>query len=312
MGESEISADFPFDVHRVEVADNVEMAYIDTDRTKALQGHPPIVFLHGNPSYSYLWRNIIPHVSSKARCVALDLAGFGFSQKLSPEAYGFENNVRYLDSFFSKVLAPGEKVVLVLHDFGSLFGFNWARQHPERVAGLVFMEFHPPMPSWKDTGKMSDELLQGLGGPPEQVHKSIIDDNIFIELFIQDQVVRTLSQKEMDHYRKPFLEPSTRESMREIAKIFPVAGNPPNVYEAVEKYHSWLLANDIPKLFFWADPGKIITPKLAKWYSDNLKNTKSVAVGEAKHYLQEDSPHLIGKEMGKWLENTALASGSKA
>jgi len=310
MAASEISSDFPFSISYLKVDHDVEMAYIDTDPIHKLLS-PPVVFLHGNPAHSYLWRNIIPHVMPKARCIAPDLIGMGSSSKLSSDAYGWDNHNRYLDSFLSKVLESNEKVVLVVHDFGSLFGLNWARGHPERIAGLVLMEFLPPMPSWEDTGDMSDELHKALGGSSEHLRKSIIDENVFIELFLQDQVVRTLSQAEMDHYRNPFLDPANRESLYEIAKIFPVAGNPPEVYKAVENYNSWLLSNDIPKLFFWADPGKIMPLKLSKYYSKNLKNTKSVAVGNAKHYLQEDHPDLIGSEIMKWLESAGMLGRNK-
>jgi len=310
MAAQEISSDFPFTISYMKVEHDVEMAYIDTDPTHKLQS-PPVVFMHGNPSYSYLWRNIIPHVMPEARCIAPDLIGMGSSSKLSSDAYGWVNHNRYLDAFFSEIIASDEKVVLVLHDYGSLFGLNWACRHPERIAGLVLMEFLPPMPGWKDTGVMSDELQKALSGSSEQFRKSIIDENIFIECFMQDQVIRTLSQEEMDHYRKPFLDSANRESLYEMSKIFPVAGYPPEVYKAVEIYNSWLLDNDTPKLFFWADPGKIIPLKLSKYYSEQLKNTKSVAVGKAKHYLQEDHPHLIGSEIGRWLETAGIVGRKK-
>ncbi|OBT54268.1 hypothetical protein VE04_05814 [Pseudogymnoascus sp. 24MN13] len=237
--------EFPFTVNHVNVDHGVEMSYIDTDPNRTLHG-PPVVFMDGNPAYSYLWRNIIPH----------------------------DNHNRYLDAFFSKMVGSG-KVILVLHDFGSLFGLNWARRHPEQVTGIVLMEFLPPMPTWKDTGELSEELHNALIGSPENLRKVTIDDNVFIELFMQDQVIRTLSPAQLDHYRKPFLDPENRESIYEMAKIFPVAGNPAEVYQAVENYNSWLLENEIPKLFFWADPGKIIPLELSKYHSENLKNVKS-------------------------------------
>jgi haloalkane dehalogenase len=174
------------------------------------------------------------------------------------------------------------------------------------------MEFLPPMPEWKDTGVMSDELQKALSGSPEHFRKAIIDDNIFIELFMQDQVVRILSKAELDHYRRPFLDPSNRESLYEMFTIFPVAGNPPEVYKAVEDYNSWLLENEIPKLFFWADPRKIMPLNLSKYYSANLKNTKSIGVGKAKHYLQEDHPHLIGSEIERWLETRGILAARAA
>lgn len=310
MADQDISSDFPFTMHYEKVAQDVEMAYIDIDQTRILQS-PPVLFLHGNPACSYLWRNIIPHVMSTARCIAPNLIGMGLSSKLPSDGYGWENHNRYLDAFFSQVLSSDEKVVLVLHDFGSLFGLNWARRHPDRIASLVLMEFIPPMASWKNTGNMSDELQKAPGGSPEHLLKSIMDDNVFIEFFLQDQVIRTLSQKELDCYRKPFLHRTNRESLYEMSKLFPAAGNPPEVYKAVEDYNSWLLESEIPKLFFSANPGKIMPPNLAKYYSENLKNSRSVAVGNAKHYLQEDHPDLIGNEIQSWLQTSGIIGGEK-
>ncbi|OBT73206.1 hypothetical protein VF21_08704 [Pseudogymnoascus sp. 05NY08] len=286
----EVAAEkFPFALNQVNVDHGVEMAYIDTDPSRTLKD-PPVVFMHGNPAYSYLWRNIIPHVSPKSRCIAPDLIGMGSSSTLPSDAYGWNNHNRYLDAFFSKIVGSG-KVVLVLHDFGSLFGLNWARRHADQIAGLVLMEFLPPMPTWKDTGELSEELHNALIGLPENLRKAIIDDNVFIELFMQDQVIRTLSPIELDHYRKPFLNPANRESIYEMAKIFPVAGNPPEIYHAVENYNSWLLENEIPSF----SSGRIL----------------SVPVGHAKHYLQEDHPHLIGSEIKVWLETAGILDAMK-
>jgi haloalkane dehalogenase len=310
MVDQEISSDFPFTMNYARVGEDVEMAYIDTDLTHTLPS-PPLVFMHGNPAYSYLWRNIIPHVQPHARCIAPDLIGMGSSSKLPSDGYGWENHNRYLDAFFNKILDSEEKVILVLHDFGSLFGLNWARLHPKRIAGLVLMEFLPPMASWEETGAMSPELQKALFGGPEQFRKAIVDDNVFIELFLQDQVIRPLSSTEMDHYRKPFLNVADREALFEMAKIFPVAGNPPEVWDAVEEYNKWLLENEIPKLFFWADPGKILPRELSRWYGENLRNVRCVGVGRAKHYLQEDHPHLIGREIAGWLREAGVLGGEK-
>jgi haloalkane dehalogenase len=310
MVDQEISPDFPFIINYATVGQNVEMAYVDTDPTHTLPS-PPLVFMHGNPAYSYLWRNIIPHIQPTTRCIAPDLIGMGASSKLPSDGYGWQNHNRYLDTFFSQILASNEKIILVLHDFGSLFGLHWARLHPDRIAGLVLMEFLPPMASWEDTGAMSPELQQALFGGPEQFRKAIVEDNVFIELFMQDQVIRPLSQTELDYYRKPFLDPANREALFEMAKIFPVAGNPPEVWKAVEEYNAWLLENEIPKLFFWADPGKILTVGLAGWYGEKMRNVRSVGVGRAKHYLQEDHPHLIGREIAGWLQTAGTLDSEK-
>ena len=167
------------------------------------------------------------------------------------------------------------------------------------------MEFLYDFPDWHATNTTMD-FAQRLGTTPESLRKAIVDDNIFIEEFIQDQVIRKLSPKELECYAAPFRNPEDRQSMVSFAMMMPVKGANPYSSEAAEKDQAWLKETDLPKLYFWGDPGKMQPPKLAKDYSDKLKNITSIGVGSAKHYLQEDNPHLIGKEMAKWLESNGM------
>lgn len=303
-----MSSNFTFTMNFITLEPSVQMAYIDTNPSPTSTS-PPVVFLHGNPTSSYIWRNIIPHVSPSARCIAPDLIGMGASSKHPASFYGWDNHTKYLSTFLAKILKADEKVILVLHDFGSLFGLNWARENSDRVVGMVLMEFLPVMPTWESTGEMPKELHDALSAGPEALKKSIVEDNIFIEVFLQAQIVRPLTTIELEHYRAPFRTVEDREAIFEMTKFFPVAGQPGNVYAAVEKYHEWLVESEMPKLFFWADPGKIITVAKKEGYERVLRNTEFVGVGEARHFLQEDCPGVIGTNIGRWLGSMGLVGG---
>ena len=309
MADDEISPDFPFDLQRVKVYD-AEMAYIDTAPKQASQTDPVILFLHGNPTSSYLWRNIIPHVSKETRCVAPDLIGMGASDKLPHLAYRFIEHVLYLDEFIATVIPRTQPVVLVIHDWGSALGFHWARRNAHRVAGLAFLEFVPGPMTWDSFGE-GEQLFRAFRGPPEVGRKLIIEENFFIEKFLTSGVVKGLTEKALEHYRRPFLEPSSREPIYRWANEVPVDGEPADVAAAVGSYHAWLLDSEIPKLFFYATPGAIINEKLAIQYRETLKNARSVDLGPGNHWLQEDHPHLIGSELAKWMEQVVLSEDGK-
>ena len=306
MVEKEISPDFPFTLQRVRILD-AEMAYIDTAPTQNSQQQPVMLFLHGNPTSSYLWRNIIPHVSGRTRCVAPDLIGMGASDKLPHLAYRFIDHALYLDEFIAAVIPRLQTVILVGHDWGSGLGFHWARRNAHRVAGLAFMEFVHPM-TWElfETGGGAN-MFRTFRGPPEVGRKLIIEENFFVEKFLPGGVVRGLTEKEMEHYRAPYLEPSSREPLYRWPNEAPIEGVPADVSAIVEKYHVWLLESEVPKLLFSATPGVIIGEELADWYRKTLKNTRSVGIGPGRHWIQEDNPHLIGSELAKWMEQVVLA-----
>ena len=305
MDNQNISPDFPFTLQRIKIYD-AEMAYIDTGPTYPVQHQhqsPVMLFLHGNPTSSYVWRNIIPHVSPHTRCIAPDLIGMGQSDKPSHLSYRFVEHILYLDEFIAAVIQPAtQNLILVLEGWGSSLGFHWARRHAHHVAGLAFLEFIPPIPKWDmlDRGGGASSLFQAFRGLSGR--QLIIEENFFVEKFLPGSVVRALTEEEMDYYRAPYLDPGDREAVYRWPNEAPIEGQPAEVYAVVEKYHAWLLENELPKLFFWADPGAIISEELAGFYIRSLRNAKDVHVGSGKHFLQEDNPHLIGKELAKWVE----------
>jgi len=300
--KEEISAEFKFDKKRVSVLD-AQMAYVDVGGT----GGETVVFLHGNPTSSYLWRNVIPHVAEKARCIAPDLIGMGDSQKLPDLAYRFVDHRCYLDAFLDAVVPEG-KITLVMHDWGSALGFDWARRNAHRVAGLAFMEFITPIPSWNYFPEVGRDLFRAFRAP-ETGRELLIEQNFFIEKVLPGGVVRTLSETEMDHYRAPFLQAESREPLYRFPNELPIEGAPEDVFAIAEQYHEWLLSNDLPKLFFRAMPGALITEEKAAWYVAELRNTRSVTIGAGRHFVQEDQPHLIGREIADWLSTFSGNAG---
>ncbi len=284
---------YPFESHYVEVLGS-RMHYIDTGGGS----EPPVLFLHGNPTSSYLWRNIIPHVAQRRRCIAPDLIGMGRSDKPGIR-YRFNDHRLYVEAFIEALNL--EKVTLVIHDWGSALGFDWARRHPDRVERLAFMEFIRPFDSWQDWPEFGREIFQGLRSEDigEQL---IIEQNLFIEQILPACVVRTLSDAEMDFYRSPFLDPKSRKPMLQFPRDLPIEGEPSNIVAVVNEYLEWLMQTQIPKLLFWGDPGVLISPSDAATYAMLFPNCRAVDIGQGLHYLQEDNPDLIGEEILAWLE----------
>ncbi|MGI4832390.1 MAG: haloalkane dehalogenase [Janthinobacterium lividum] len=285
-----ISETSPYKLKRVEVLGS-HMAYVD-------EGQGPVVlFLHGNPTSSYLWRNIIPHVVPHARCIAPDLIGYGESDK--PDlAYRVADQARYLDHFIRAL--DLQEVVLVLHDWGSALGFDWARRHERQVRGLAFMEFIWPIPTWLDTTEAGAALFQSFRDPARG-RQLLIQENIFIEKVLPGSIVRRLTSTEWDTYRRPFRNPADREPLWRFPNELPVAGEPAATYAMAIAYHAWLLETDKPKLFFWATPGSLISVERAAWYRQRLRNCHSIEIGAGIHYVQEDQPDTIGQGIANWL-----------
>ena len=301
--ESDISSAFPFDLQIVSVFGS-NMAYVDTGNPSSGDSETTAIFLHGNPTSSYLWRNIIPHVQSVRRCVAPDMIGMGKSDKPALD-YRFVDHVKYLDEFLSKVI-PSGKVVLVIQDWGSALGFHWANRNRDRVAGIAFMEFIRPFPTW-------DDAAQGLAQQTFKAFRDevkgrqlIIEQNAFIEVMMPRGLIRALTSEERQYYAQPYTSPSTREPLYRWPNEIPIEGEPADVYEMVSNYHEWLMESDFPKLFFWASPGRIVSEEKAAWYLQNLKNVKGVFVGHGVHFLQEDHPHRIGREVHDWVASLDL------
>jgi haloalkane dehalogenase len=265
----------------------------------------PILFLHGNPTSSYLWRDVVPSLRSIGRVVAPDLIGMGDSDKLpdvGPSTYSFSTHRKYLWALIDKVLSPKEKVVLVIHDWGSALGFDWANHHRDRVRGIAYMEgIVCPIKDWSDWNKAAVPIFQGFRS--EKGEELILDRNLFIEKVLPGSVVRKLSDIEMTEYRRPFLKREDRWPMLTWPCQIPIGGNPPDVVAIVDAYAKWMAENEIPKLFVNADPGAILTGPMRE-FCRTWKNQTEVTVA-GTHFIQEDSGEKIGLAIAEWMK-TAL------
>ncbi|MFQ5742182.1 MAG: haloalkane dehalogenase [Acidobacteriota bacterium] len=290
MSAPEISAEFPYQSRYVEVLGS-KIHYIDEGLGD------PILFLHGNPTSSYLWRNVIPHLTPMARCIAPDLIGMGKSDKPDID-YRFADHVRYIEGFIEKLGL--EKITLVIHDWGSGIGFHYAMRHEGNVKGLAFMEaIFMPVPSWEVFPPALKGIFQAFR-TPEVGWRMIVDDNIFIEKVLPGGVVRGLTEEEMRHYREPYTEPSSRKPLWRWPNEIPIEGKPADVAEAVEGYHRRLRRSELPKLLFCGDPGALNPAPMVEWCEQNLRALQTVSIGPGIHYLQEDNPHLIGRQLADW------------
>ena len=287
-----ISPDFPFKSRYVEVHGS-RIHYIDEG------SGDPILFLHGNPTSCYLWRNIIPYLTSKGRCIAMDLIGMGKSDKPDIE-YRFFDHVKYVEGFIETMEL--QNITLVMHDWGSALGFYYAMRHEENVKGLAFMEaIVMPVPSWEMLAEGMRGIFQAFR-TPEVGWDLIVNRNIFVERVLPGGIIRTLSEEEMDRYREPFQEPESRKPVWRWPNEIPIEGEPADVVEAVATYNRWLQQTELPKLLFYARPGAIMQAPLVAWCRENLKNLQVVDLGEGIHFLQEDHPHLIGSELARWYD----------
>lgn len=290
-----ISAEFLFDAKFVEVSGS-RMHYVDagTDRDA-----PPVVFLHGNPTSSYLWRNVIPHVAKHRRCIAPDLIGMGRSDKPDID-YRYADHARYLEGFFAAMKL--DRVVLVVHDWGSGLGLDWARRHAGRVAGIALMEFIQPIPDWSHWPAAMRELFQAFRtedtGP-----ELLMEQNLFIEKVLPGAVHRGLTEAELAHYRAPYPNPASRKPLWRWPNELPIAGEPANVVKAVEAYMAWLQQCPCPKLLFSVDPGVLLPPAEARRLAGLWPNCTLIELGRGLHYIQEDHPHRIGREIAGWLKS---------
>ena len=290
MVESHISAADPYSRHRVPAL-NVELATVDTG-----QGDP-VVFLHGNPTSSYLWRNVIPHVAGMARCLAPDLLGMGESDRAPRGTYRFVDHARYLDAWFD-ALELTENVTLVAHDWGSALAFHWAYRHQERVKGIAYMEAIVRPLAWEEWPERSRSLFQSMRSPNGE--EIILERNVFVERILPASVMRGLGEPEMEVYRRPYLE--TGESRRPTLtwpRQIPLDGEPADVVAIVEDYSRWLSVSDLPKLFINADPGTILTGAQRE-FCRGWPSQREVTV-KGFHFIQEDSPAEIGQAIAEWL-----------
>jgi len=290
-----ISTEFPFDSRFIEV-EGSRIHYIEEGKGD------PILFLHGNPTSSYLWRNIIPHVSPVARCIAMDLIGMGKSDKPDIE-FRFDDHAKYVDGFIS---AMGlENITLVIHDWGSALGIQYARRHEGNVKGLAFMEaILRPFPPLDPSTEMGRTFIAFR--TPDLGWDMIVNQNVFVEKILPGMVVRGLTEEEMDHYRAPFLDPESRRPVWRWPNEIPIEGEPADVAVIVKANNGWVTGTSIPKLLFYGHPGAILNENMVKWCMEHMRNLKTVDIGPGLHYIKEDNPHLIGEELQKWY--TGLSS----
>jgi len=261
---------------------------------------PPVVFLHGNPASSYLWRNVMPHIAPQARCIAPDLIGMGDSEKLEgtdPDRYGFLQHRRFVDALLEK-LSVTKDVVLVGHDWGGALAMDWARRHPGATRGIVYFETLVRSRSWDEMDQSARSLFERLRSPEGE--ELVLQDNVFIEKLFPARILRSLSEAEMAVYRRPYLWPGEdRRPTLQFPREIPVDGAPGHTAQIVKEYGEWMATNDIPKLFIKGDPGAVITGKLLD-LCRTWPNQEEVTV-RGKHFLQEDSPHEIGQAIARWL-----------
>lgn len=261
-----------------------EIAYRDSG-----EGPLTAVFLHGNPTSSYLWRNVIPEVEPVARCLAPDLVGMGESGPSGTGGYRFHDHARHLEAWFEALGLDG--VVLVVHDWGSALGFDWARRHPERVRGIAYMEAIVRPLSWDEWPDAARPIFQAMRSPAGE--EMVLEKNVFVERILPASILRRLAPEEMEAYRRPFAEPGEpRRPVLQWPREIPVDGEPADVASVVGSYAGWLPGSELPKLFINAEPGSILVGPQRE-FCRTWRNQREVSV-RGLHFIQEDSPREIG------------------
>jgi len=274
------------------------MAYVETG------SGDPIVFLHGNPTSSYLWRNVIPHLEGRGRCIAPDLIGMGDSDKLEPsgpERYRFVEHRRYLDALL-EALGVTARVTLVIHDWGSALGFDWANRHRDAVLGIAYMEAIVRPLEWSEWPEDARSIFQAFRSPAGE--QLVLEKNVFVERVLPASILRKLDAEEIEAYRRPFREPGEgRRPTLTWPRQIPLAGEPADVVDIVRAYGDWLASSPVPKLFVDADPGSILIGPQREfcraWPNQTEVRVKGV------HFVQEDSPDEIGEAVARWRDGLA-------
>jgi len=260
----------------------------------------PIIFQHGNPTSSYLWRNIIPYLEDQGRCIAIDLIGMGDSDKLDDEGentYSYHVQKKYFNACLNELEIKND-ITFVIHDWGSALGFNWAYENQNSIKGICYMEGIVKTISWGDWPKDAKSIFQGFRSDAGE--DLILKKNLFVEAVLPGAVIRDLSETEMNVYRRPFLKEIERRPTLDWPRQIPIEHEPLEVYRIVEDYSSWMSINNIPKLFINADPGSILLGKQRE-FCRKWKNQEEITV-KGSHFIQEDSPHDIGKAISSWYQ----------
>lgn len=261
----------------------------------------PIVFIHGNPTSSYLWRNVMPHVAGQGRAIALDLVGMGRSGK--PKiGYHYRDHYAYVEGFLDAMKLTN--ITFVLHDWGAALGFDYARQHPERVKRIAFMEgvLPPifPQPSFEAMGEKLGGMFRALKDPAKG-REMVIDNHIFVEQILPNFVNRPLGPKAMEEYRRPYVSPKDREPILAWPREIPIAGEPEDVVARMEAIKQFMTTTDRPVLLLYAEPGILVPPQLVSWYVQNIRRLETAFVGQGLHFIQEDNPDAIGRAIADWI-----------
>ncbi|HJL81179.1 MAG: haloalkane dehalogenase [Candidatus Neomarinimicrobiota bacterium] len=262
----------------------------------------PIIFLHGNPTSSYLWRNITPYLESQGRCVCIDLIGMGDSDKLdNPDenSYRFEEHYHYVSAAIES-LTNGKNITFVLHDWGSALGFNWCYHNPESVKGITYMEAIVKEMTWEDWQDEAKGIFQGFRSDAGE--SLVLEKNYFVERVLPGSIIRKLSDEEMEEYRRPFTnEGEDRRPTLSWPREIPINNYPENVCAIVNQYAEWMQTNDLPKLFINAEPGAITTGRIRDFCRSWKNQTETTVKGI--HFIQEDVPDEIGNAISSWYKN---------
>jgi haloalkane dehalogenase len=288
-----VSADSRYEKKRIEVLGHT-MAYVDVGEGD------PIVLLHGNPTSSYLWRNVIPHLQELGHCIAPDLIGMGDSDKLpssGPSSYTFVEHRRYVDALLA-ALRVYERVTFVIHDWGSALGFDWANRHRNAVKGLAYMEALVRPLKWDEFPEAIRPVFQALRS--EAGEAMVLEQNLFVEEILPRLILRGLTEEEMAHYRRPFAEPGeARRPTLTWPRQVPLDGEPADVVKIMSSYDQWLTNSTVPKLFVNGEPGGILIGAPREFCPSWPAQTEVTVRGI--HFLQEDSPDEIGQAIADWM-----------
>lgn len=297
MTSPEKPTDFTCESHYADVLGS-KMHYVE-DGTG-----DPVLFLHGQPTWSYLWRHVLPQLEGRGRLIAVDLIGYGLSDKPDLD-YGMDDHIRYLDAFIENLGL--DRITIVGHDWGSFFGFHYASRHPDRIKALAFMEaLLFPIPGYEAFDPETREFFQSLRASQEAAEHMMVDQNLFIESVLPGMTRRALEHHEMDAYRAPWTDRADRRILCKFPQKLCIGGEPADIYAMQMAYMDWLQRTDLPKLIVHADPGLMISPDVAAWYRDQLPNTETVNVGPGFHYIQEDHPREIGAAIADWMQRHRL------
>ncbi len=290
------SPEFPYESRFVDVLGS-RMHYVESG------AGAPILFLHGNPTSSYLWRNVMPHLEAQGRTVAVDLIGMGKSDKPDIE-YRFFDHLRYIEGF---VAALGlEDVTLVLHDWGGGVGLSYARRHPDNVRAIAFMEAVVKPMVWDEIGILNKLVFKRMRDQ-KKGDRMNLQKNFFLKRLMPQMVVRKLSEQERAAYHEPYPTPESRKPVAMWPREIPISGDPADMHAEISANYEWFRTVEIPKLFIYAQPGIIFDAANAAEIKDRVQGLDDVFIGKGKHYLQEDSPDAIGQAISSWMHQHANA-----